>query len=53
MTKLLTKKEAAAKLGVCPNTIYNWKKLGLINPIKVGGRYYYTEEMLNELIKES
>ena len=46
MTMLLTAKEAAAKLGLGYTTVLDLAKKGMLPHIRLGDRYYYTEEGL-------
>lgn len=38
--ELLTIKQAAALLDVCPQTVHDWKRRGLVPYHKMGGRTY-------------
>ena len=44
MAKLITKKEAANKIGVHINTLKSWEKQGALTPKRIGKREYYTED---------
>lgn len=44
-------KEVCILLGVTRQTLRNWKNSGILIPIKIGGKVYYTEEQLERLKK--
>jgi excisionase family DNA binding protein len=41
LEEILTQEEAANYLKVSKNTLIEWGKSGVVNPIKVVGRVYY------------
>ena len=43
---LITRKEAASRLGVSLTTIDNWTRNGILNSIRIGGRTYFYETEL-------
>jgi predicted site-specific integrase-resolvase len=50
--ELLTISKAAKKLGVHPNSLRNWEKRGLINPVRLpGGQRRYSMDELNRLLR--
>lgn len=49
---LLTKKEAADKLRISVSTLDCIRKRGLITPIKIGARVYYTPAELRRLLEK-
>ena len=49
---LMTLKETAEYLRISPQTLYNWKALGKLMPVKLGGLKYVKEE-LDELVRKN
>lgn len=43
-TTLLSREATAKRLHVDPSTLWRWRKMKLLSPIKIGGRVYYREE---------
>jgi len=48
--KLLTKTETAELFDVTVKTLDNWRDAGVLKPVKVGRRVYYTAETINEVL---
>lgn len=48
--KLLSKTETAEFFGVSTQTLDNWRDAGILKPVKVGRRVYYTAESINEVL---
>ena len=48
--KLLSKTETAELFGVTVKTLDNWRDAGVLKPVKVGHRVYYTVETINEVL---
>lgn len=48
--ELVTKEEAAKKLGISPTTLWRWSKIGYLVPVKVGVQVRYRLGDLRELI---
>jgi len=49
MKRLFTIQEASARYSVCRQTLYAWiKHIGFPEPIRLGGRCFYSEQMLEE-----
>lgn len=48
--KLLSKTETAKFFGVAVRTLDNWRDAGILKPVKVGRRVYYTAESINEVL---
>ena len=46
-----TREEIAKYLKVSTQTIINWSKEGLLNPVYIGSRVYYKAEEVNNLLK--
>jgi len=51
LTTVFTKKEVAERLRVCERTIDNFVSSGKLRSTKMGRRRMFTENHLNELIK--
>lgn len=49
--KLYDRHEAAEYLRVSVKTIHEWIRAGKLRSTKVGGKRYFTEEHINEFIK--
>lgn len=50
--ELLTISKAAKKMGVHPNSLRNWEKRGLIQPVRLpGGQRRYSMDELNKLLR--
>lgn len=50
--RVYSPKEAAAVLGVHPNTLYKYIKTGAIEAVKLGKSYRITAEELEKVIKQ-
>ncbi|WP_444381962.1 helix-turn-helix domain-containing protein [Prevotella sp.] len=48
----LTQKEVAEKLNVSENTLWRWKKIGYLSPVKVGNSVYYKLSDIEKLYKK-
>ncbi len=48
-SKMLSINEVCKMLNKSPSTIYRWQKLGLINPLYVGGHSYFKEDDVRKL----
>ena len=48
--KLLTTKDLMQLFSVERNTVYNWKKQGLINFYNINNRYYTTWDQVEKLL---
>lgn len=50
---LLTRKQTAKRLGVCPHTVINLEKRSLLSAIRFGRRFIrYRPEDVNQLIED-
>lgn len=49
---LLNQKQAAKMLDVTPKTLYNYTKSGIIEPIWIGNKAYYTRSILKNFNKK-
>jgi hypothetical protein len=45
-----TREEVAKYLKVSPQTILNWSKQGILNPVFIGSRVYYKTKEVNNLL---
>jgi excisionase family DNA binding protein len=43
-TKYLTRNEVSKVLNVTVQTLNNWRRDGVLNPLKIGGRVLYKKE---------
>lgn len=43
-TTLLSRKEVMELLGVCETTLFNWRKSGYLEAVKVGRKVFYRRE---------
>ncbi|MFG6385023.1 MAG: helix-turn-helix domain-containing protein [Muribaculaceae bacterium] len=43
-TTLLSRKAVSEKLALCDVTIYNWRKSGYLEAVKVGRKVFYRQE---------
>jgi excisionase family DNA binding protein len=43
-TKFLTRNEVSKVLNVTVQTLNNWRRDGVLNPLKIGGRVLYKKE---------
>jgi len=48
----MTLKETAEYLRISPQTLYNWKAIGKLVPVKFGGLKYVKEE-LDDIVKRN
>lgn len=49
--ELLSRNEAATMLGVHPDTVWRWSKVGLLNPIKLPSGYFrYRKDEVAEVL---
>lgn len=46
---LIPRKEVILRLGISPGTLYNWKKDGVLTPVKVGKKVFYRQEEVNAI----
>jgi hypothetical protein len=47
-SRLLTRREAIDLLGICPATLHNWQKRGLVRYRKIGNRIYFDQMEIEE-----
>lgn len=50
--QLLTPTEFRTKLDISRATEHNWKKQGIINPLRIGGKIYYSHSEVERILKE-
>lgn len=50
-TTLLSRKEVMEKLGVCKVTLYNWRKSGYLEAVKVGRKVFYRQEDVQKTLE--
>ncbi len=50
-TTLLSRKEVMEKLGVCEVTLYNWRKSGYLEAVKVGRKVFYRQEDVQKTLE--
>jgi len=53
MHKFYTVKEVLEILRISEPTFYNWKRIGRIRPIKLGGKNLISEDELNRVIESA
>lgn len=51
-TEYLTRKQVAEMLQVDLSTLYSWNKKGILKPIGIGKRVYYTRESIEKAMTE-
>ena len=44
MDNLIPKKEVMIRLGITPTTLFNWKRDGVLVPVKIGKKVFYRSE---------
>ena len=44
MNNLIPKKEVMIRLDITPSTLLNWKREGILVPIKIGRKVFYRSE---------
>jgi len=47
-----TAKYVEEKFGVCPATRWRWDKLGILKPKRIGGRIFYSDSDIQELLEK-
>ena len=48
---LVTEPQAADLLGVCPKTVFNWRKAGLLPFLKIGANVRYSVASIHNFIR--
>jgi len=51
-TEYLTRKQVAEMLQVDLSTLYSWNKKGVLQPLGIGKRVYYTRESIEKAMTE-
>ena len=50
--KVETRRQLGERLGVSPLTVDNWRRRGLIQPIRIGGFVRYNVEKTDQMLTE-
>ena len=48
---LVTEPQAADLMGVCPKTVFNWRKSGLLPFLKIGANVRYSVDSIQNFIR--